>query len=131
VAKKKGKNQVEDMLNKLGDIKKTSDTDNTKKSVESNTMDNTINSTKKGVESNTINSVNESVKDNTTNSTTSKKPKITLDKRDNKYSDYRENLYLNENIKKKLDKVSKKTGYSKSELARMAFEYFFEHLQIK
>ena len=78
------------------------------------------------------NSVNTSVSDNTTDNTTTKKADITIKKRDQEnHSNYRENLYLNKEIQDKLNSISEQTGYSKSELARLAFNHLFDNLEIK
>lgn len=55
--------------------------------------------------------------------------KIKLEKKDN-YSENREMVYLSKSLKEKLEKVSKKTGRSKAEIARLALDHYFENVII-
>ncbi|MFW6047434.1 MAG: hypothetical protein ACOCP4_06600 [Candidatus Woesearchaeota archaeon] len=95
-------------------------------SAKDNTNNNTNNDTINSVGSNTLKGAKSSTNNNTSSSVI-----INSKFKNNKKSDYRENLYLTKEIQEKLNEISQETGYSKSELARLAFEYFFDNLQVK
>ena len=67
-----------------------------------------------------------------TNKETNDNGKVILERKQKKKDRFkRQTYYLTNELIRKIDKYNKKSGYSKSELVRMALEDFFERVEVK